>query len=361
MDAGRTPSITSEAYFLDRPAERLAKRELSLARPGPSEVLLEVEACGLCHTDLGFAAGTVAPRHPLPLVLGHEITGRVVEAGDGAAELIGRPVLVPAVLPCGECAFCAAGRGNACPRQKMPGNDVHGGFASHVLLPAGALVSLDDAPPRIRRDTLSVVADAVATAYQAIRRSGLGAGDAAIVVGVGGVGSFLLQIARALGARTVACDVAPERLESARRHGAEHASNVAGRDPREVRKELRGVVGKWGIPSLAQRIFECSGTAEGQSLAYGLLDRAATLVLVGYTFDKVQVRLSNLMAFDATVHGTWGCPPEAFPAVLEMIYDGRVVIEPFVDHAPLDDLNRLLDDMAHHRLTKRMILHPGDG
>ena len=350
--------MIAEAYYLDRPGEPLAKRDLPLGEPGRSEVLLEVEACGLCHTDLSYAGGSVAPRHPLPLVLGHEITGRVVAAGEGADQLMGRPVLVPAVLPCGECAFCAAGRSNACPRQKMPGNDVHGGFASHVLLPAGALVPVESAPEGVRLDTLSVVADAVSTAYQAILRSGLEEGDAAIVVGAGGVGGFLLQIAHAVGARTIACDVAPERLESASRYGAEHTSNVAGRDAREVREELREVIKQWGVPSFRHRVFECSGTADGQLLAYGLLARAATLVLVGYTFDKLKVRLSNLMAFDATVHGTWGCPSDAFPAVLEMIYDGRVVLEPFVDHAPMAELNKLLDDMAHHRLTKRMILHP---
>ncbi len=351
-------SINAAAYFLDRAGEPLVKRDLALADPGPGQVLLEVEACGLCHTDLSFASGAVAPRHPLPLVLGHEITGRVIAAGEGAEELAGREMLVPAVLPCGECAFCAAGRGNACPRQKMPGNDVHGGFASHVILPAGALVPLDDAPEGIRRDNLSVVADAVSTAYQAILRADVREGDAVFVVGAGGVGGFLAQIAGALGARVAACDVSPERLESAARYGAEHTVNVADRDLREVRKQFRGIARDWEIPSFRWRIFECSGTAQGQLMAYALLAHAATLVQVGYTFDKVKVRLSNLMAYDATVHGTWGCPPEVFPQVLAMIYDRRVVLEPFVDHAPMSELGKLLDDMAHHRLTRRMVLHP---
>ncbi len=350
--------MNTEAYFLDQPGEPLARRSLALDEPGAGEVLVEVAACGLCHTDLSFAGGSVKPRHPLPLVLGHEITGRVIAAGEGADHLMGRPVLVPAVMPCGECDFCAAGRGNACPRQKMPGNDIHGGFASHVLVPAGALVTVDDAPPEVRLETLSVVADAVATAYQAIQRSGLEAGDAVFVVGAGGVGSFLIQIAAALGAKVAACDVADERLESAAAHGAAQVINVAGREPREIKKELRGVAKEWGIPSFRLRVFEASGTAAGQLLAYSLLGPAATLVQVGYTFDKVTVRLSNLMAFDATVHGTWGCRPELFAQVLDLIYKGRVVLDPFVDYAPMSELNRMLDDMAHHRLTKRMILQP---
>lgn len=350
--------MNAAGYYLETPGQPLAWRELAPAEPAPGEALVEVVACGLCHTDLAFADGSVSPRHALPLVLGHEITGRVVAAGKGWSALVGKPVLVPAVLPCGECAFCRAGRGNACPRQKMPGNDIHGGFASHVLVPAAPLVPLDGAPPGISLAKLSVVADAVSTAYQAVRRAGLAAGDAAFIVGAGGVGGFVAQIARARGAHVAVCDVSRERLRAAESLGAELALDVGGRDPREVRKELQGAAARWGVPTLAQRIFECSGTPDGQLLAFGLLDRAATLVQVGYTPQKVSVRLSNLMAFDATVYGTWGCPPEAYPEVLGLIYAGQVVLEPLVEGAPMSDLNRLLEEMAAHRLVRRMVLDP---
>ncbi|HKI85344.1 MAG TPA: alcohol dehydrogenase catalytic domain-containing protein, partial [Thermoanaerobaculia bacterium] len=212
--------METSAYFLDSPGAPLQHRSTSLATPGRNEVVVEVQACGLCHTDLSFADGSVAPRHDLPLVLGHEITGRVVEAGEGYADWIGRPVLVPAVLPCGECDFCRAGRGNACPNQKMPGNDLDGGFARHLVVPGGALISLEDAPEGFALDDLAVVADAVSTAYQAVVRSGLEEGDQAIVVGAGGVGGFVVQIARALGARVAACDVDAGRLKLAGELGA---------------------------------------------------------------------------------------------------------------------------------------------
>jgi 6-hydroxycyclohex-1-ene-1-carbonyl-CoA dehydrogenase len=348
----------TQGYFLETPAHPLVLRDLDVPAPGPGEAVVAVAACGLCHTDLAFADGSVPPRHALPLVLGHEVTGTVVAAGDGYAHLAGKPVLVPAVLPCGECDFCRAGRGNACPHQKMPGNDIHGGFSSHMLVPAGPLIPLDDAPEGFPLDDLAVVADAVSTAYQAALRAGLGAGDLAVVVGAGGVGGFLVQIARALGARVVACDVKPEALEAASTFGAERTIEVAGRDAKEVRREVRALAREWQVPSLRLKLFETSGTREGQTLAFGLLDRAATLVQVGYSPEAIPLRLSNLMAFDATVHGTWGCPTEAYPAVLDLIFRGQVVLAPVVDHAPLSDLNRLLDDMAGHRLARRMILHP---
>jgi 6-hydroxycyclohex-1-ene-1-carbonyl-CoA dehydrogenase len=301
----------------------------------------------------------VPTKHALPLVLGHEVVGKVASAGDGFASLTGRTVLVPAVLPCGRCEYCRSGRGNACPDQKMPGNDIHGGFASHVLVPAASLVTVDEFV-KSEQDAreLSVVADAVSTAYQAVRRSGLKENDAAFVVGGGGVGGFVTQIAHVLGARVALCDVAPDRLELLSAHGAECTIDLRERNPQDVRKQFGAIARDWQVPPLRIRIFECSGTTQGQTLAFSLLGRGATLVQVGYTPDPVTVRLSNLMAFDATVHGTWGCPPDAYPDVLRLIADGRVVLRPFLEHAPMSSLNDLLKAMADHALRSRMVLDP---
>ncbi len=348
----------AQGYVLEAPRAPLVAKALEIVAHTDDDVVVEVRACGLCHTDLGFANGSVAPKHALPIVLGHEITGVVVEALGPSARWIGRQVLVPAVIPCGECAFCSAGRGNACPKQKMPGNDIDGGFATHVVVPARALVPLDDRPASISLDSLSVVADAVSTAYQAVRRSGLARGDIAFVVGAGGVGGYVAQIVRALGGEVVVCDVQPTRLEALAAFGVLRGVDVRERDARDVRKEVHGVANERGIASFRWRVFECSGTTAGQQLAFTLLSQAATLVLVGYTREPVTVRLSNLMAFDATVRGTWGCPIEAYPEVLSLIYSGAVVVEPSIERAPMSQLNTLLDDLSHHRLSRRMVLDP---
>lgn len=348
--------MKSQAWMLKTAGAPLVRETLDLADPAPGQAIVEVAACGLCHTDLGFAEGAVAPRHPLPLVLGHEITGTVVAAAD--ASLVGQRVIVPAVMGCGDCAFCRAGRDNACPRQKMPGNDVHGGFATHVEVPAVALVSLEGAPAGVAIDALSVVADAVSTAYRAVERSGLQAGDVAMVVGAGGVGGFVAQIARALGARVIVCDVSADRLAAARSFGAEATVVVKDREPRDARKEIHGLAKDFEATTARWRVFECSGTVPGQLLAYTLLAQAATLIVVGFTREPVTVRLSNLMAFDATVHGTWGCPRAAYPAVLSLIYEGKIAIEPFIERAPMSRLNDLLGALARHELSKRMVLDP---
>lgn len=350
--------VTARAWFLEQPGAPLVERTLELADPGPDEALVEVLACGLCHTDLGYADGSVRPNHALPLVLGHEVVGTVIAAGGRFGDLVGKPVIVPAVLPCGVCAFCRAGRGNACPQQKMPGNDSHGGFASHLLVPAAPLVRLDDAPAGTDLWPLAVVADAVSTAWQATRRAGLQSGDAVFVIGAGGVGGFTAQIARALGAHVVVCDVDDGRLALAQATGIQHTCNVRGRNPRDVRKELHGLAATWAVPSLNWRIFECSGTTDGQTLAFTLLGRGATLVQVGFTPKPVELRFSNLMAFDATALGSWGCPPEAYPDVLRLIWDGKVQLTGGLEQAPMSRINELLADMAGHRLQRRMVLFP---
>lgn len=349
---------TAFGFFLDAPGAPLERRDLPLPSPAAHEALVEVLACGLCHTDLGFANGSVPPRHALPLVLGHEAVGTVIEAGPGAGDLRGRPVIVPAVLPCGTCAFCLAGRGNACPQQRMPGNDIHGGFATHMLVPAAPLVPVDAFADRVDLRDLSVVADAVSTAYQAIRRASVRAGDAVFVVGAGGVGGFVVQIAGALGARVAVCDVKREPLRLLEAHGAERTIDASEAELPAIRKTFAGIAREWGVPSLNIRIFECSGTPRGQALAFALLARGSTLVQVGYTPEPVELRFSNLMAFDATVHGTWGCPPEAYPAVLQLVADGRIALKPFIDYAPMSSLNTLLTAMAAHELTARMVLDP---
>jgi 6-hydroxycyclohex-1-ene-1-carbonyl-CoA dehydrogenase len=125
-----------------------------------------------------------------------------------------------------------------------------------------------------------------------------------------------------------------------------------------IRSELRAFARKHGAPSLGLRIFECTGHKAGQALAFGLLDRCATMVQVGYTPQPVEVRLSNLMAFDAEIRGTWGCPLEAYPAVLDLIAKGRVKLDPFVERAPMSRVDEFLTAMHEGRLERRLVLDP---
>ena len=339
------------------PLERAAFR----AEPGPLEVTVAVSGCGVCHTDLGYYYDGVRTNHPLPLALGHEISGHVVAAGAGAERWLGKAVIIPAVLPCGECDLCKRGLAPICRSQKMPGNDVQGGFATHIVVPGRGLCEVDEA--RLGRAGLalaevSIVADALTTPYQAVRRAGVAPGSLAVVVGAGGVGGYCVQIARAFGASVVAIDVDDAKLEAISHHGAALTLNARALDGRAMKAAIGAHAKQNGLRATEWQIFECSGTAAGQLTAYGLLVHGATLSVVGFTMDKVEIRLSNLMAFDARALGNWGCPPEAYPAAVELVLDGKVAIKPFVETHPLDDINAVFAAVHRHDIKKRAVLVP---
>jgi len=342
--------VGASGYRLLAAGGAIVQQELSPIDAGADDVVVEVAGCGLCHTDVGFARGGVATRHPLPLILGHEIAGRVVAAGERATGWIGRSVIVPAVIPCGACDACRAGRPTICRKQFMPGNDGDGGFATHVRVPARGLCPVpDNLPDGVSLRALSVVADAVSTPYEAIDRANVTPDDVAVFVGAGGVGGFGVQIAAARGALVVAIDVDDARLELAAQHGASLALNAKAISARDLKAKIRGL----RTEDRGLKIFETSGTAAGQQTAFGLLDFGAYLGIVGFTPDKVELRLSNLMAFDATARGNWGCAPEKYPAALQLVLDGKVAIAPYVEMHPMDALPELID--AHPRLRPVLV------
>lgn len=349
------------------PGAPLTRARVECFEPQENEAVVRVAGCGLCHTDLGFLYEGVRTRMAPPLALGHEISGEVVAVGARYPELLGQAVIVPAVTPCGDCDDCREGRAAVCKRQIMPGNDVQGGFASHVIVPArglcvvdvpGALDGRELARSGCTLAELSVIADAVSTPYQAICRSGLGEGDLALVVGLGGVGGFAVQIAKALGASVIGFDLDPERIAQLARHGLDLGIDVRQGEQAAI-DAARRFVAERGLSSSGWRIFECSGSKGGQSLAWRLLGPAAWLSVIGFTMEKLELRLSNLMAFDAMAAGNWGCVPELYPEALKLVLEGSVAVRPFVETHPMDEVCEVLQAAHEHRLKKRPVLIPG--
>lgn len=339
----------------------LVLETFDLAPPEPGHVTVEIAGCGVCHTDLGYFFDGVRTNHPLPLALGHEVSGHVVAAGPGAESYLGQAVIIPAVIPCGECDLCRRGKGTICPTQKMPGNDIQGGFASHISVPTQGLCQVDEsrlAAAGLSLADLSVVADAVTTPYQAVVQTGAGPGDLAIVIGVGGVGGYCAQIAAAVGATVVAIDVDPKKLEAIAAAGAATTINASEVQVKDIKRVIGAFAKERGLRQKEWIIFECSGSTAGQQTAWSLLVHGATLAVVGFTMDKVEVRLSNLMAFHARALGNWGCVPELYPAALELVLSGRIKLGEFVEQHPLDSINQIFEDVHAHRLNRRAVMVP---
>lgn len=121
---------------------------------------------------------------------------------------------------------------------------------------------------------------------------------------------------------------------------------------------MRAFVKESGRKRIGLKIFEMSGTPAGQAMAFGLLDYGAYLGVVGFTPKAVELRLSNLMAFDATARGNWGCPPDQYPGALEMVLSGKVALAPYVELHALDEAPAVLDAVAKHSVRRRAILQP---
>jgi 6-hydroxycyclohex-1-ene-1-carbonyl-CoA dehydrogenase len=320
------------------------------------EVLVKVAGCGVCHTDLSFWHYGVQTKHSLPLTLGHEISGVVV---GGDKDWVGKKVIIPAVLPCGECDLCKSGRSNICRNQLMPGNDFDGGFASHIAVPSRFLCPVPEkALEKYSLEQLAVIADAISTPYQVIKKSEIQPGDFAIVIGVGGVGIYGAKLAKIFGGKVLAIDVSDEKLDIAKKNGVDAVLNSKDLDFKTIKQKVKEIAKELNAPQNAWKIFEISGTRAGQDLAFNLVTYASTLSIVGFTMDKVEVRLSNLMAFDAKLIGTWGCKPELYPEVVDLVASGKLQIGDFVQVFPMSDINTIFKNTLEHKYTRRTVLVP---
>ena len=330
--------------------------ESDLPVAGNNEALVRVAGCGVCHTDLSFWHYGVKTKKELPLTLGHEISGKVI-AGDPA--WVGKKVIIPAVLPCGECELCKKGRSNICQKQLMPGNDFNGGFASHILVPSQYLCAVpEELLDKYPLKQLSVIADAISTPYQVIKKSELESGDFAIVIGVGGVGIYAALIAKIFGAKVLALDIDDEKLGIATTNGVDAVLNVKGLDSKTIKDKVKEIAKTLGVSRFGWKIFEVSGTRAGQELGFNLITFTSTLSIVGFTMDKPEVRLSNLMAFDAKLIGTWGCKAEIYPEVVDLLTKGLLNITPFVEIFPMSKINEVFRNTLNHQYTKRSVLVP---
>jgi 6-hydroxycyclohex-1-ene-1-carbonyl-CoA dehydrogenase len=320
------------------------------------EVLVKISGCGVCHTDLSFWHHGVQTKHLLPLTLGHEISGIVVA---GSKNWLDKKVIIPAVLPCGECELCKKGRSNICRNQLMPGNDFHGGFASHIKVPSKFLCPVsENVLKKYSLEQLAVIADAISTPYQVVEKSELEDGDLAIVIGAGGIGIYGALIAKIFGAKVIVLDINEEKLNIAKSNGITAVLNTKGMDIKAVKEKVKVLAKEIKAPKIGWKIFEMSGTKAGQDLAFNLITYTSTLSIVGFTMDKVEVRLSNLMAFDAKLIGTWGCRAEFYPKVLDLIESGKLRISQFVQTFPMSKINEVFKNTLNHKYNKRSVLVP---
>ncbi len=318
----------------------------------PNNVMIEITACGVCHTDLGYLDHGVPTVRQPPLILGHEASGIIKEVGSNVTDFKeGDHVLIPAVLTCGHCHYCRSGRENICKNQIMLGNHVDGAFAEMISVPAKDIFHL---PPEIPLEEGCIISDAVSTPYHAVKNRGnVKAGDWVVVIGCGGIGLNLVQNIKIAGGLPIAVDVVPEKLEIARKLGAVETILAKDRDVKEIVKEIRKIT-KGG----ADIAFEAIGHPLTMKEAFDSLRTGGRLVAVGYSPKRWDgFNIGRVMFREMEIMGSLGCRPVDFPKIINLVKNGDLKIKELVTHKfPLSEINEAFDTLRRGEGIRTVVL-----
>jgi len=335
-----------KAAILREFKEPLTIEEVAQPKPGADEVLIEVEACGVCHSDLHLADGDwpqIVSITKKPLILGHEIAGRVVEKGASVNDLkIGDRVGVPWVhWTCGECEFCREGNENLCVKQKITGVTVDGGYAEFVKAPASHALKIPEALSCIDAAPLFC---AGVTVYRALRHAKIQPGERLAVFGVGGLGHLAVQIGQVMGAVVSAIDVSDEKLEHARSLGASATLNAA---TVNVVKELRRAGG-------VHTALVTSAAKAAYDTAFPCVRPAGMLLVVGLPSESICFPPILMAATEVRIQASSVGTRQDLREVLTLAAAGKIRCR--VNTRPLSEANQALYQLRSGQVSGRIVL-----
>lgn len=310
----------------------------------PDDVIVRIEACGICGTDLNILAVPPAHKATPGIIIGHEGVGIVSETGGGVTGLqAGDRVVVANRLTCGKCAYCRRGLDNQCTNYQTIGTTLDGAFAPYLRAPARALWKIS---PRVARDDAALF-EPLACAVGAVKRAPFQAGDNVAIIGAGPMGLLFALIYRAMGAGSITLvDVAPFRLEFALAMGMDAALDATAVDVAAEVKRLTGLG--------ADIVVDAVGNQIGQAVA--LARRGGQVILFGLRpHDNPPVNQYTITRFDLTVHGAFvGLHP--FAQTIQLLESGRVKPSVLITHRlPLAQLERGVELMRTQQAMKVLI------
>jgi propanol-preferring alcohol dehydrogenase len=303
-------------------------RDIEISPPGPGEVLVRMEACGICHSDLFICGLEKLPR--APVILGHEGIGRVEAVGDGISgwavgDRVGTTFLG---ATCGGCEWCADGCERFCPKQANFGYTADGAMAEYLVAPANTLVHV---PSDLNATEIAPLCCAGWTAAGAVREAGLAPGRLLALFGYGGLGQLALQIALNRGLRVAVSDVSPEKMEAAQAAGAEPVAKGS---------------------ADAAIVFTAAAAAIPQ--AFRAIKRTGTLILVGLSTSQYELPLVDTVLRGVTIRGSYLGTRQDLDDVFQLARRGA--IRPSVEVHPLSEAPTLLDHLRRGEISGRAVI-----
>lgn len=358
MGIGATLRLIMLSYQLVQYGQALKPAELTPPAPVGTEVLLQVDACGVCHSDLHLYDGffnlggdkrlDLSKGRKLPLTLGHEIAGRVVACGAEAVGVeVGAQRVVYPWIGCRDCQTCAEGYEHLCARTRALGVSRHGGFSDHVVVPHPRyLLEFGNRPATLA----STYACSGLTAYGAVRKvQSRVSGRPLVIIGVGGVGFAALRLAQAVTtADVIALDVNDVTLQAA----AETGAAVVDARADDAAKQIRTLTGGGAAAAI-----DFVGAGSTASLGFKALGTGGLLVIVGLFGGRLETSLPLWPLRSLTVQGSYVGSLDEMRELMRLVESGAVLPIP-IQPRPLSDAQAVLNDLRDGRALGRMVLTP---
>ncbi|WGF90790.1 alcohol dehydrogenase AdhP [Marinivivus vitaminiproducens] len=325
----------------------LALEEMPVPTPGPGEVLVKIEATGVCHTDLHAVDGDWPVKPTMPLIPGHEGVGHVVVLGPGVTGLKeGDPVGIPWLHDaCGRCEYCQTGWEALCEQQHNTGYSVNGTYAEYAIASAAYIGHL---PPRPDFPALAPILCAGVTTYKGLKETEAKPGEWVVISGIGGLGHVAVQYAKAMGLHVAALDISAEKLELARELGADVTANCA------IEDAVAKVVAETGGGAHGVLVTAVSPAAFSQAIA--CTRRRGTVALVGLPPGEFPTPIFDIVLKRITVRGSIVGTRRDLAEALAFAAEGKVRTTVAVE--PLSAVNDVFDRLRQGQVEGRIVLQP---
>ena len=330
-------------------AWQMPLREIDPPIPGPDDVIVAVQAAGVCGSDVHGFTGSTGRRTP-GIVMGHEFTGSISSVGSRVqAYGIGDRVVVQPLTTCGACPMCLAGRPNVCFSRTLIGMHTHGAYAELVRVPHHQIYRLPD--------TMSwehgSLAEPLSVALHAVNLTPLTLMDTVVIVGAGTIGLLALLAARLKGAgRIIVTDLSTHRLALARHLGADIVVNVGEQDPLAVVQEATGGAG-------ADATLEAVGISATVQQALAVTRIGGSITWIGNSAPDVTLNMQQVVTREITIRGSYGFNQE-FAVAIDALCLGRINVTPLIERiVPLEEGSQLVHALATGSLdVAKVILTP---